>query len=469
MNKKLYAFAIFFLALSAICGLLQSIIGLKIGPDIYNLDLFVRWSIWVGIISLITSLLLLKYYQFRRYWFAFYSGCVTLITNLVYLIVTCFVLITRQEISYYKPLGIVLLCFSVIYAVSLMLTGSKLSWLKAAGLYAFISSIIMLLSVVQISSAQPEFFERIIQLIPLINNLFSFLLIAYFLTVIKLLKTERESVSIPDSIIDMLKLLKPITLMITIIFGIMISYQCYSQLYWAKKSFEKTKALAQLFEARIFVNTKGDTLRYRLLKPLNYDPKKPYPLVVSLPYGGQPPTDTLRQIEGAAAAELLMSENNRKRYPSFILVPNCPPGSGWGGIPDYPSIDTLVYKAIIALDTEFSIDTNRRYVTGVSRGGYGAWHFICTRPDLFAAAIPVCGGDNPALASKINGVSVWAFHGAKDHNVPVSNSRNMVLGMKKAGERPKYTEYPEEVHSIWHIVSTTQGLWDWLFAQKRNQ
>lgn len=469
MNKKLYAFAIFFLALSAICGLLQSIIGLKIGPDIYNLDLFIRWSVWVGTISLITSLLLLKYYQFRRYWFAFYSGLVTLITNLIYLIVTCFVLITRQEIRYYKPLGIVLLCFSVLYAVSLMLTGSKLSWLKAAGLYAFISGIIMLLSVVQISSAQPEIFERIMQLIPLFNNLFSFLLIAHFLTEIKLLKIERENVSIPDSIIDMLKLLKPITLMITIIFGILISYQCYSQLYWAKKSFEKTKALTQLFEARIFVNTKGDTLRYRLLKPLNYDPKKPYPLVVSLPYGGQPPTDTLRQVEGAAAAELLMSENNRKRYPSFILVPNCPPGSGWGGIPDYPSIDTLVYKAIIALDTEFSIDTSRRYVTGVSRGGYGAWHFICTRPDLFAAAIPVCGGDDPALASKIHGVSVWAFHGAKDQNVPVSNSRNMVLEMKKAGERPKYTEYPDEGHSIWHIVSKTEGLWDWLFAQKRNQ
>jgi hypothetical protein len=467
MNKKLYSFAIFFLALSAICGLLQSIIGLKIGPDIYNLDFFIRWSVWVGTISLITSLLLLKYYQFRRYWFAFYSGLVTLITNLIYLIVTCFVLITRQEISYYKPLGVVLLCFSVLYAVSLMLTGSKLSWLKAAGLYAFISGIIMLLSVVQISSAQPEIFERIMQLIPLFNNLFSFLLIAHFLTEIKSLK--RESVSIPDSIIDMLKLLKPITLMITIIFGILISYQSYSQLYWAKKSFEKTKALSQLFEARIFVNTKGDTLRYRLLKPLNYDPKKPYPLVVSLPYGGQPPTDTLRQVEGAAAAELLMSENNRKRYPSFIFVPNCPPGSGWGGIPDYPSIDTLVYKAIIALDTEFSIDTSRRYVTGVSRGGYGAWHFICTRPDLFAAAIPVCGGDDPALASKIHGVSVWAFHGAKDQNVPVSNSRNMVLEMKKAGERPKYTEYPDEGHSIWHIVSKTEGLWDWLFAQKRNQ
>jgi len=250
---------------------------------------------------------------------------------------------------------------------------------------------------------------------------------------IKLSKTENVDMPSTEFEITTLSIIKMIAYIITIPLGLLITYQSYSQVYWGKRNFENTKALARLFEARLFVNSKGDTLRYRLLKPLNYDSKKRYPLVVSLPYGGQPGTDTIRQIEGAQAAELLSTDINRKKYPAFIFVPNCPAHSGWGGIPNYPSVDTLVYKAITALDTAFSIDAKRRYVTGVSRGGYGSWHFICTRPDLFAAAIPISGGDDPKLASKIINVSVWAFHGAKDKNVPVSGSRGMVEGMKKAG------------------------------------
>jgi predicted peptidase len=64
-------------------------------------------------------------------------------------------------------------------------------------------------------------------------------------------------------------------------------------------------------------------------------------------------------------------------------------------------------------------------------------------------------------------VSVWAFHGAKDRNVPVSGSRDIIAEMKKSGGKPKYTEYPEGGHNIWEDVRKTPGLLDWLFAQKQ--
>jgi predicted peptidase len=89
------------------------------------------------------------------------------------------------------------------------------------------------------------------------------------------------------------------------------------------------------------------------------------------------------------------------------------------------------------------------------------------RPEMFAAAVPVCGGGDPSLASKIAGVAVWAFHGEDDRNVPVSRSREMITAMKAAGGDPKYTEYPDAGHNIWDRVSTQSGLLDWLFAQKR--
>jgi len=41
----------------------------------------------------------------------------------------------------------------------------------------------------------------------------------------------------------------------------MISSDSYYSLYWAKRNFEKTKQLAQLFEAHTFINRNNDTLR----------------------------------------------------------------------------------------------------------------------------------------------------------------------------------------------------------------
>ncbi|MDR6940328.1 carboxylesterase family protein [Mucilaginibacter pocheonensis] len=470
MNKNHYSLLIFFFALTTACGLLQSLISFKIGAGIYTLDAIVLWVIGIGIISFAESVFLLKYFHYRKYWFAFYAASVALITNLCFLIVVCCVLISKQLVSYYKPVAIVYLCAGIIYAISLMFSGSrKTLWLKTAGVYGLVIGLILLSVVIRSTLPQPNtnILERITQWTSLAANLVPVLFILHLITEIKLLKTEEPDIPISERATEMFGLVKTLALIVTIGLGTVISYQCYSQIYWGKRNFENTKALARLFEARAFVNSKGDTLRYRLLKPLNYDPQKSYPLVVCLPYGGQPGTDTIRQIEGAAAAEILSTDINRKKYPAFIFVPNCPAGSGWGGVPNYPSVDTLVYKAINALDTAFSIDAKRRYVTGISRGGYGSWHFICTRPDMFAAAIPVCGGEDPELASKIVNVSVWAFHGAKDQNVPVSGSRGMIEGMKKAGLKPKYTEYPHEGHNIWYQVSITPGLWDWLFAQKR--
>ncbi len=157
-------------------------------------------------------------------------------------------------------------------------------------------------------------------------------------------------------------------------------------------------------------------------------------MVVCLPYGGG--------IEGSPAAKLLLIETNRKKYPCVSFCSLLSERVGWGGIPNYPTMDTLVFESIEALESEFKeIDVNRIYVTGVSRGGYGSWHFISLRPDLFAAAMPVCGGGDPNLTPNIIDVDVWAFHGENDIGVPVSGSRDMIAAIKKSGGNPKYTEF----------------------------
>ncbi|HKZ36264.1 MAG TPA: dienelactone hydrolase family protein, partial [Chryseolinea sp.] len=135
---------------------------------------------------------------------------------------------------------------------------------------------------------------------------------------------------------------------------------------------------------------------------------------------------------------------------------------GWGGI------DSLVFETIDALGKEFKIDARRRYVTGISGGGFGSWHFITARPEMFAAAIPICGGGNPSLAQNIVNVRVWAFHGEKDRLVPVKLSRDMVEAIRNAGGSLRYTEFTGAGHLIWNEVNGTPGLLDWLFTQKRD-
>jgi predicted peptidase len=202
-------------------------------------------------------------------------------------------------------------------------------------------------------------------------------------------------------------------------------------------------------------------LKYQLLKPTYVNIEEKYPLVVCLPFGGG--------VEGCPPAEFLSSDANQRKYPSFLFVPYCPQGAGWGGVPNYPTIDTLVFEAITSLEKEFAeINEKKCYVTGVSRGGYGSWHFITTRPDMFAAAMPVCGEGNPTLASNIVDVGVWAFHGKKDRNVPVSGSREMIAAIKNAGGDPKYTEFPDAGHNVWELVKGTSGVLEWLFDQEKD-
>lgn len=470
MNKSLYYFGIFFLGLTVACGLFQGIMQLRVGAQFYTQSSFVAWFLVVNTIALTGGIILLKYYRFREYWAAFYTLIASTITTLCFAAVLLIILTTGALLRYYMPMVLISLGIGIVSALSLLFSNTrKRFWLRIAGAYLLVIGLVFVTTVVWTLLSKDVRLNAVLAKIGQWTSIPASLIyipfILHFLSEVKLLSAE-DTNPVKESLKVTLGIVRTLALIVALILGVMLTSESNSSLYWADVNFEKTQTMAQLFESRTYVNSKGDTLFYHLLRPSNFDPAKKYPLVVSLPYGGQPGTDKIRQMEGAVAAEVLSSGSYRINYPAFLFVPNCPPGSGWGGIPNYPSVDSLVYEAISSLDKEPGIDVKRRYVTGLSRGGYGAWHFICTRPDMFAAAIPVSGGEDPKLASRIVNIPVWAFHGAKDKNVPVSGSRDMIKAMKKAGGKPRYTEYPNEGHNIWYQVSITPGLWDWLFAQK---
>jgi predicted peptidase len=130
----------------------------------------------------------------------------------------------------------------------------------------------------------------------------------------------------------------------------------------------------------------------------------------------------------------------------------------------------MVLELVGALQMEYSqIDPKRIYVTGLSMGGFGTWDVIQRKPDLFAAAVPICGGGDVSKAEKIALIPIWAFHGAEDLLVLPKWSRDMINAIRKAGGNPKYTEYPGVGHQSWIKAYSEPELFIWLFSQKKDK
>jgi predicted peptidase len=236
--------------------------------------------------------------------------------------------------------------------------------------------------------------------------------------------------------------------------------------------------LAAISEAHEF-KLDGKTLPYRLFKPTNYDPKKSYPLYLALHGAGARDTDNFRTLkQDIWAINTLASKAVRERHPCFIVVPQCPPDESWVKLPwnhgsyDMAKVSASPYLSMLMplvneVCNEFNIDDKRLYVGGYSMGGYGTWDLITRNPEVFAAAIPVCGSGAPGSAETIKHIPIWIFHGDKDRVVPTKGSQEMYAALKAAGADVKYTEFKDTRHNAWEPTWQTEGLVDWLFGQSK--
>lgn len=230
-------------------------------------------------------------------------------------------------------------------------------------------------------------------------------------------------------------------------------------------------AQAGTFNEKLFVNAGNRRMGYLLFVPKDYDKQKKYPLVLWLHGGGTRGDDLkllLRYGDDHGLGFFARSDNQAK-YPSFIVAPQSPQNSLWGD-PDSEQATTemrLVLEILEKVQADYSIDSRRLYVTGISLGGYGTWDIIGRRPEMFAAAVPICGGGDRSKARLMARTAIWAFHGDKDESVNVSESRKMIAALKNAGGKPRYTEYKGVGHNSWEPAFAEKELLPWMFAQRR--
>jgi len=230
-------------------------------------------------------------------------------------------------------------------------------------------------------------------------------------------------------------------------------------------------------EKRVFRNAQGESIPYRLFVPKGYDAAKKYPLILFLHGAGERGTDNEAQLVHAEVLDLV-SDKVAAKHPCFLVAPQCPAGAKWVEVPwnlkkphhtpAEPSAPMrLVLELLDALAKEFSIDPARRYVTGLSMGGFGSFDACLRRPGYFAAAVPVCGGADDSRARDFVGTSFWIFHGGSDGVVPPGRSSSIYHLLKAAGAEAKYREYPGVGHNAWSKAYHEPGLAEWLFAQHK--
>jgi predicted peptidase len=235
----------------------------------------------------------------------------------------------------------------------------------------------------------------------------------------------------------------------------------------------QTSRSTNTFQERKFVNAKGENLRYLFFVPKASEKHKAYPLVLWLHGGGARGDDPQLILSfGDAHGPLFFAKSeNQTLYPCFILAPQCPANALWSDPSSVNPSDQirLVLELLDNLQTEFSIDRTRLYVMGISMGGFATWDIIARRPNTFAAAVPICGGGNPAKAALMVDTPIWAFHGDKDDLVKVSQSQQMIQAIQEKKGHPRYTEYKDVGHYAWEPAFREPEFLSWIFAQRRTK
>lgn len=235
----------------------------------------------------------------------------------------------------------------------------------------------------------------------------------------------------------------------------------------------------EAYQKKAFVSSRGDSLLYRLLRPEAEKPGEKYPLVLFLHGAGERGDDNTKQL--THGGQMFLNPVNREKHPAFVLIPQCPADAYWAytsrpslftpaDMPVGQDISPLFKSLKELLDTYLAmpqIDNDRIYVIGLSMGGMGTYDMAIHFPELFAAAVPICGTVNPSRLADAKGVKFRIFHGDADDIVTVEGSRAAYKALKAAGADVEYLEFPGCGHDSWTSAFNYPGFMDWLFSQKK--
>ncbi len=202
-----------------------------------------------------------------------------------------------------------------------------------------------------------------------------------------------------------------------------------------------------------------ENLKYYLYYPQDYEinPDKRSALLLFLHGGGEAGANLEDlQINGPPK---MIAEG--KQFPFLILAPQHPhKRKFWNTEAVMQLLDSVIHNN--------NVDTNRIYLTGLSRGATAAWELAVQYPDKFAAMAVVCGMTPVPYASWIDkNMPIRIFHGEDDAVISVEESEIMAQKLLQMGYDVTFTKYTGVGHDAWTKAYQNEELYTWFMNQKR--
>ncbi|MEY4482786.1 MAG: hypothetical protein RL693_238 [Verrucomicrobiota bacterium] len=213
---------------------------------------------------------------------------------------------------------------------------------------------------------------------------------------------------------------------------------------------------AQSFESEVKLKV-GYPFLLSLPEGYEKDTSKKWPLLVFL-HGAGERGDNLEKLKKHGPPKLISAG---RKFEAIVACPQALPLNVWNPYGVKALVDELKAK--------YRVDESRIYLTGISMGGFGTWDTVMEFPDLFAAALPICGGAGVkfVMAERIKHLPIWIFHGDADPSVPVDYSRRIQGALEKVGGHSRLTIYPGVAHDSWTQTYDNPEVWQWLFQQQK--
>lgn len=241
--------------------------------------------------------------------------------------------------------------------------------------------------------------------------------------------------------------------------------------------------LAKAFTYEKMYDDDKINMPYRFFRP-HLEDEKEYPLVIYIHGVGERGDDNEVSLVGHIGGTIFATTKHQKKNPCFILVPQIPTITGIQMLIKYME---CLRNQVVKTINDYPIDRKRIYITGISMGAIATYYLISHYPNLFAAAMPICGAAPLEGLRAIQNVPIWAFHAADDMQIPVENAgikegydmygtRAIISFLKENGHKNlHYTEYPEgyiqekygfsHSHPSWEEAYRNEEAIDWLFKQ----
>jgi hypothetical protein len=154
--------------------------------------------------------------------------------------------------------------------------------------------------------------------------------------------------------------------------------------------------------------------------------------------------------------------DDKTEFPFILIAPQLPENEEEWYTKDLISL-------VEEIESDYSIDENKIYLTGISLGGNGVWKLATEFPNKFAAVVPISGWGEVSNVCRIKNASVWAFHGAKDTLIPPQKTTEIIDRLQFCNRNVKQTIYTNAKHDAWTETYNNPEFMDWLLQQKKEK